>query len=216
MVGLCVFLPIQIGMEMLYHFYDLKFIVHYFELLYCVEIIVLLWYFARIYNFMQDYQHFQFQRTKKGMTAFFLTAMLALVFNVIIDLLNEFSVFPSIKDLSALTKFCLSNPNLDHIGNIIQWLTRFSYLNQILIAFAIVYLKSKDDLLEGVNKLDALIKGSIFQRYTKSGIKNTIQSREDSDYILNSAGMRLINQSTDETFKNSFTSGDNIRFKSNQ
>ena len=39
------------------------------------------------------------------------------------------------------------------------------YFHQVLIAAAIIKFKNSDDVLQGINKLDYLIKVSVFQQY---------------------------------------------------
>ena len=45
-------------------------------------------------------------------------------------------------------------------------------IDSILVGIAIIYLKSTQDIFQGINKLDHLLKVSIFQKYKNKKLEN--------------------------------------------
>ena len=60
-------------------------------------------------------------------------------------------------------------------------LTKALYIDSLIFAFIIVRVKSSQDILQGVSKLDHLLKVSVFQKY-----KNT--QKEERKFTIMSAG----------------------------
>ena len=46
---------------------------------------------------------------------------------------------------------------------IIHWVKYIGYSNQVFVAFAVIFMKQEVDILDNCNKLDFLLKASIFQ-----------------------------------------------------
>ena len=60
--------------------------------------------------------------------------------------------------------------------NLIETIHRFAMLDWICLPIAVIFFKSNQDILQGVSKLDNIVKISIFQR-------NKIKSRKDSQNL---------------------------------
>lgn len=66
------------------------------------------------------------------------------------------------KNLEQHYEFCQDSSAARILNFMQSWLSKVSYLPQVLIAFAVIYLKNSDDSLQKVNKLDSLAKVSVF------------------------------------------------------
>ena len=95
--------------------------------------------------------------------------LVLLVFRVLVNLdPNENSKLAKIHSLEKVDHFCKhkrTSLKTYLIALSVQYF--FNQLNfiQIIIAFVILKKKSSDDILQGINKIDYLIKVSVFQVY---------------------------------------------------
>ena len=71
----------------------------------------------------------------------------------------------SLKDLS---EFCEEHETISIINDVYIWFFKISFTSYIVLGFAVIYLKSEEDLLANVSTLNYLLKVSEFQKYRKT------------------------------------------------
>jgi len=83
------------------------------------------------------------------------------VFLIFIGLIVHFYPFSYALNLITFAEYCSKNGTNNIISN---FLFNYGDLTSVLFAFAIIVLKRTDDMIQGISKLDHLVKISIFQR----------------------------------------------------
>jgi hypothetical protein len=118
---------------------------------------------------MEDYYNFMYRRTKRSLICYYSVAMFQAILLALFDILQATDVVPANhSSLKVIAGFCddsSKGSGLKFLSMSVLWIEKVSFLNLILICFAVVFLKSKDDLIERINKLHFLNKVSIFQVY---------------------------------------------------
>lgn len=133
-----------------------------------VGIIALAILFYRLTKLMEDYHNFMYQRTKKQLIWFLAVNLFICVISIILIILEWRKEVPGQTriDFSTIFRFCH-----DHDANLHVWAAILVYIkyigmfNMLLLQYAVIFIKSDEDLIERINKLNDLIKCSIFQRY---------------------------------------------------
>lgn len=138
---------------------------------------------------MRDYHNFHYQRHKKSMLTFMVLMNFLFFTYVLSNLLFSTGYVPQL----ALTtvdvmvehkQFCLSiSPLKKTVYIVTHWVTYIGFPAQILICTAVIFLKSSEDIIQRVSKLDNILKVSIFQvpRYESVGSKKSSVSLSEKN-----------------------------------
>lgn len=140
--------------------------------LFCMACIAFLFYnltFSRIYYVMQKYHRYEFKRTRSTMVAYYLLSISFITINTaMFYLIMTDSVFDqgSLSNLfTGVAELCQE----DKVeAQLLMWSMFINFmlgLPGILQSLIVIKLKSSQDILQGVSKLDYLLKVSVFQKY---------------------------------------------------
>ena len=124
--------------------------------------------FATIFHLMNKYHHYEFHKNRKPMLLFMLAVTASLLTNGVVVYIDSHTI--NFDDLDSYVSACY-NPESQQNSIIIQISVLFIPLSNLqFIAFAtsIIVYKKTDDILQGVSKLDYLLKVSVFQIYKNS------------------------------------------------
>ena len=163
--GLRIVFPVHWYFEVNTHFFGFTGAFYYYFVLYILEIVLLAVYFTRLYTLMENYHNFEFNRSKTAIKNFFIYSLFSILLTLLTSVMRFKALLPT--TLSERYEFCQTGSAIKVINFLQSWLSKVSFLPQILICIAVIYQKSSDDFLQKVNKLDSLAKVSIFQSYKK-------------------------------------------------
>ena len=114
---------------------------------------------------MENYHNFEFNRSKKAMRWFISIALVSVILNIALSILEDLDILPSGLD-DELWTFCQKQKGtISIIRDGIMWMVQISYLPHLTLCYGVIYIRSDEDLLENVSTLSFLLKVSIFQRY---------------------------------------------------
>jgi hypothetical protein len=110
---------------------------------------------------MQKKHRYEFERTKKEMALY---VYLYIAYQVIVNVQTLIPyIMPLAFDAKVTEKDYCTNPSWHYVATLIfNWSTKFLGIQNILLVYLIVNLKSSDDILQGISKFDYLLKVSIF------------------------------------------------------
>lgn len=130
-------------------------------------------YFIAIMVSIKRYHNYEFRRIGHQTCIYYMANIVYfLTFNLDLILFSE--IFdhdqPSI---SSFFELCLENTSFNHYKYPIFYLIlQVIMLPLILFCMAIILAKSKQDILQGLNKLDYLLKVSVFQVYKDADLRS--------------------------------------------
>lgn len=157
--------------------------------------VVLVYYFFRIYYLMQHYHHYEFQQNKRAIVVFMVCKTVTNLLNISELLLV--SKLPDPWEISNITAACFQHVELfKYLSN--KYLNMFltiPYFQKQLICVAVIMFKKNDDILQGINKLDYLLKASVFQKY-----KNyDMERNKNAGYVSATMKKNLVSMSKMDT-----------------
>lgn len=128
--------------------------------------------FFVIFYLMQKYHDFEFRQNRKPMMVFMLTVAIAAFVDAFILYLD--SVIANFDTIETYVMACADTQSLNpmialQITCLLFPLTNPQYL---LCCVALIIYKKTDDILQGVSKLDYLLKVSVFQKYKDKELEN--------------------------------------------
>ena len=117
-------------------------------------------------------------------------------------------MFSNVEKVFSVFNFptCTSNDNdISTIINVsIETLYRFGMLDLMLLPFTVIMIKSKSDILQGVSKLDDLMRCSVFQKdkvksisissFTSSVASSNIKSTRGNNELRNNNNLSLLSR----------------------
>ena len=112
---------------------------------------------------MENYHNFEFLRSRKSMVWFIRISLVAVFLSMLFSAIDKIIRPPN--DSEGLYAYCMEHSTVTVIKDFNLWIFRISYLPFLILSYAIIYLKSSEDLLENVSTLNYLIKVSVFQIY---------------------------------------------------
>ena len=123
--------------------------------------LLFVYYFCRLYYSMNKFHFYEFKKTRKSMSVYFLCYFLSNSYNNI-NLFGYSHFFKEPWNLQTKYNICMG-----HVDLLLSMKFRlfFGYLGifiGILTSASIIILKDKDDILQGISQLDHLIKVSTF------------------------------------------------------
>ena len=113
---------------------------------------------------MRDYHNYNYNIIKRSIRIYYIFQLVVLITWILSLLFKYLHVIPETENSYAvLDKFCKNVGLADHIFHfVIHWVKYIGFSNQVLVAFAVIYMKKEEDILDNCNKLDFLLKASIF------------------------------------------------------
>ena len=117
-----------------------------------------------LFFLMRKYHGYEFDKNFKWFTAYFIVFMLILSSAYIYSLNNYKGLWTAFQSLENLQEFCNNGEDSGIFYKYILISQGMSF-NTFAEALTILYLKKDEDILQGINKLDNLLKVSIFQVY---------------------------------------------------
>lgn len=131
------------------------------------------YFFLRISSLMKAYHNYEYERHIGQMNLTYV-----LVLGVFLFYIFFFSMYMylqvslygwwNMENLYTTMRDACSNPEMKRFGQMIAIMQFISYETctpTIQCSFVIVIIKRSDDILQGINKLDYLLKVSVFQKY---------------------------------------------------
>lgn len=149
----------------------------------CLLGVSALFYVLLMYQ-MRKYHNYEFNRIHKQMTINFLVTVIVLVyFNALLHLDQlTFEKYQS----AILGCFESSMHKSFYIRRIVIIISNVFQLEYLLLIYNVVHIKSTQDILQGLNKLDYFIKYSYFQIYKDD------MTRQKKRSAFNSSGLSIL------------------------
>lgn len=140
--------------------------------------------FFRLYCLMQKYHHYEFEANRRSMLAFYISMISAIIVNlalysVLID--NDIRTHQDIFEfyISLLSR-CHQRSSFNLQAAIwCMYIVFILQLPALTQSFIVIQIKSSKDILQGVSKLDYLLKLSVFQKYKTQRYMDTEQTEDD-------------------------------------
>ena len=130
------------------------------------QFVLITYFYLRVTNLMRNYHNFEFQRNSKAMSWFFWTFQVAnLIYSYMTYIYNEKTQNLTGETLKGLYEFCNTHVTDSIIKVVFFYVFDVSFTFFLIMSFAVIYLKSEEDLLENVSTLNYLLKVSVFQQY---------------------------------------------------
>ena len=122
--------------------------------------------FSVLYRLLNKLHKLEFEKNSNQLRAFFLVFLLMASNVSFIDKIGSMNshFLNYTKELKMLTEYCQTKSTFNVIYNWVHVTTDTTQILSLLLIYVIL-LKSPDDVLSGVSKLDSIVKISIFQQY---------------------------------------------------
>mmetsp|Transcript_17273 Transcript_17273/g.29087 ORF Transcript_17273/g.29087 Transcript_17273/m.29087 type:complete len:128 (-) Transcript_17273:144-527(-) len=120
--------------------------------------------FFKLQHLMRKHHHYEYQKLKRErvVQAYFYCS----VFILFEQTASSYLSLSIMKNMPSGSRYCYCNcfnlKSMDVVYHGLYVIEHILFAPQIFYIFIIAYLKSSDDILQGVSKLDYLIKVSIF------------------------------------------------------
>lgn len=146
--------------------------------------------FGAIFYLMNKYHYYEFHKNRRPMLLFMLAVTCSLLTNAVVIFIDSHTV--NFDDLDSYASACF-NPESVSNSITIQISILFiplSNLQFIAFAMSIIVSKKTDDILQGVSKLDYLLKVSVFQLYKNKDLEQTsVTTSDEDDTSINDGGI---------------------------
>lgn len=119
---------------------------YYFIPLQFIECLVLIKLFSKICYLMENYHNFEFQRTKRSMQVFFLIFFISIVLYLTMAFIQMYKLLPH-TSLTDLYNFCKAHAAAVLLDDLYVYLFNVSMMSFLVLCYAVIYLKSDEDLL---------------------------------------------------------------------
>jgi len=145
-----------------------------------LEALVCIYIFTRLFWIMRKSYHYEFKERRCSMTFFFIVIIVTLLSVGIQDYfiylfeqyLDQLVGVYSQTERQAVACSILESAQLSYILYITDDVLRKIFcIPDILLCFSIILIKSSTDCLQGISKLDYLIKVSVFQVYKNENLR---------------------------------------------
>lgn len=129
---------------------------------YSMQLVALTVVFVRLMLALRKWHRYEYNQNKTAMILFFLTAFIIVLLNLLYNMLN--GRHKSIgRNASYFYNNCQHPSASFFIFRMVFILKENFILFDLILVISILYLKSTRDAIQGINKLDYLIKVSVFQ-----------------------------------------------------
>lgn len=138
----------------------------------CTLTVLFLIKFISLMSQIYKYHRFEYNRIIKESVVFLVCSLISISFIILNYFFIIMRIFNPVLHSVSIDLFC--SPGYDKPFALLFVLFLYSdilMLNDVLLCFAIIKVKSSDDMIQGISKLDYLLKVSVFQIYKDPNLR---------------------------------------------